>query len=61
MPISIIVLGGALFCFGLILLAIYFLSEAHAVVVLGLGIMCVTIGFFLCNDLFARRDKMGDD
>jgi hypothetical protein len=61
MPISIIILGGILFCSGLILLAIYFFSEAHTVMALGLGIMCVTMGFFLCNDLFARRDKMGDD
>jgi hypothetical protein len=59
MPISIIILGGTLFCFGLILLAIYFLSEAHMVMVLGLGVMCVTLGFFLCNDLFVRRDKNG--
>jgi hypothetical protein len=39
MPISIIILGGTIFCFGLILLAIYFFSEAHAVIVLGLGII----------------------
>jgi hypothetical protein len=59
MPNSTIILGGTLFCFGLILLAIYFFSEAHTVIVLGLGIMCVTLGFFLCNDLFVRRDKNG--
>jgi uncharacterized membrane protein len=55
MTVSII-LAGILFCFGLILLAIYFFSEAHMVVVLGLGVMCVTMGVFLCNDLFTRRD-----
>jgi hypothetical protein len=51
-----ITFGGTLFCFGRILLAIYFFSEAHTVMVLGLGIMCVTMGVFLCNDLFAHRD-----
>jgi hypothetical protein len=51
-----IILAGTLFCFGLILLAIYFLSEAHMMVVLALGVMCVTMGAFLYSDLFTRRD-----
>ena len=55
MTVSII-LAGALVCFGLILLAIYFFSEPHTVMVLGLGVMCLTVGAFLCSDLFTRRD-----
>jgi hypothetical protein len=51
-----IILAGTLVCFGLILLAIYFLSEARIVVILGLGVMCLTVGAFLWSDLFTRRD-----
>jgi hypothetical protein len=51
-----IVLAGTLICFGLVLLAIYFLSEAPLVVILGLGVMSVTMGAFLYADLFTRRD-----
>ena len=51
-----IIIAGILVCFGLVLLAIYFLSEAHMVVVLALGVMSVTMGAFLCADLFTRRD-----
>jgi hypothetical protein len=51
-----IIIAGTLVCFGIVLLAIYFLSEAHMVVVLGLGVMCVIVGAFLCADLSTRRD-----
>jgi len=54
MNLSIIL--GILVCFGIVLLAIYFLSEAHTVVVLGLGVMTMMMGVFLCADLFARWD-----
>jgi hypothetical protein len=55
MSVSIII-AGTLVCFGLVLLVIYFLSGAHMMVVLALGVMCVIVGAFLCADLFTRRD-----
>ena len=55
MTVSIII-AGILVCFGLILLAIYFFSEAHMVVILALGVMSVIMGAFLCADVFTRRD-----
>ena len=45
---------GVLVCFVVVLLAIYFLSEAHIVIVLALGVMSMMMGVFLCADLFAR-------
>jgi hypothetical protein len=51
-----IIFAGILVCFGFMLLAIYFLSEAHMVVVLALGVMSMMMGAFLCADVFTRRN-----
>jgi hypothetical protein len=51
-----IIIAGILVCFGIVLLAVYFLSGAHMVVVLALGVMSMIMGTFLCADVFTRRD-----